>query len=214
MIRETFPVGPLSSNCTVLGDDDTREAIVVDPGDEVPRILASLAGHGLTLRQIIVTHAHIDHIGGAYELRQATGASIGYHPFDIPLIRMIGLQAAFLRLKKPLVALPDEELEHGSLVRVGSIECSILHTPGHTRGSICVYLPLHSLLLTGDTLLAGSLGRTDMPGGSSLKLMRSLTNKLMPLPSATLVIPGHGETTTIGWELAHNTALKGLLLPG
>jgi len=213
LIRETLSVGPLKSNCTILGDAETREAMVVDPGDEIPRVLAALTAHELVLRQIVVTHAHIDHIGGACELQQETGARIGYHAFDIPLLQMIGLQAAFLRVKTPCVALPDEELEHGSQVRVGNIVGSILHTPGHTRGSICVYLPSQSLLLTGDTLLAGSLGRTDMPGGSSLKLMRSVTNQLMSLPPATVVVPGHGQTTTIGWERTHNPALQCLSLP-
>jgi hydroxyacylglutathione hydrolase len=210
LIRETFTVGLLGCNCTILGDETSREAIVVDPGDDIPRILALLAKHQLTVRQIIITHAHIDHIGGAYQLKQVTAAPVLYHHLDLPLVTAMSAQAAWLRVKTPEVKPPDDTIKDGSSVRVAGIEGTIMHTPGHTWGSVCVYIPAESLLLAGDTLFAGSIGRTDLPGGDSVKLMRSISRHLMPLPPPTLVVPGHGKTTTIGWEREHNPLLAGL----
>ena len=208
MIRETFPVGPLQCNCSILGDETSREAIVVDPGDDIPRILALLAKHKLTVKQIVVTHAHIDHIAGAQQLKEITGAPVLYNQHDLPLVAMMDVQAGWLGVETPTTAPPDDDLAHGYSVRVGAIDGEILHTPGHTQGSVCLYIPAESLLLAGDTLFAGSVGRTDLPGGNTQMLLRSIHDSLLPLPDVTLVIPGHGAATSIGRERATNPFLQ------
>ena len=208
MIRETFPVGPLQCNCTILGDEKSLEAIVVDPGDEIPRILAALACHGLTLKQIVVTHAHIDHIAGAQSLKSLTGAPILYNQRDLPLVAIMDVQAAWLGIAPPEVAPPDADLADNLAVRVEGIHATVIATPGHTEGSVCLYLPAESLLLAGDTLFAGSVGRTDLPGGDTGTLLRSIHARLLPLPDATLVIPGHGTSTTIDRERNQNPCLQ------
>src|SRR5215469_8384197 len=207
MIRETFPVGLLQCNCTILGDEESREAIVVDPGYDIPRILATLAKHQLTVRQIVVTHAHIDHIASALDLQQITGAPILYNAADLPLAAMMDEQAAWIGVETPKVKPPDHSPADSEHVRVRGIDAQVLHTPGHTEGSVCLYLPAESLLLAGDTLFAGSIGRTDLPGGNFNKLIQSIRERLLPLPGATLVIPGHGPATTIGEERVSNPFL-------
>jgi glyoxylase-like metal-dependent hydrolase (beta-lactamase superfamily II) len=210
MIRETFPVGLLGCNCSVLGDEATREAIVVDPGDDIPRILATLARHALRLKQIVVTHAHIDHIAGAQRLKQITGAPVLYNQLDLPLVLMMDVQAGWFGLETPEVAEPDDNLIGGYSLGLGTTDANILHTPGHTQGSLCLYLPSESLLLAGDTLFAGSVGRTDLPGGDSEQLLRSIHSTLLSLPDETQVIPGHGAPTSIGRERQSNPWLRGL----
>jgi glyoxylase-like metal-dependent hydrolase (beta-lactamase superfamily II) len=208
LIRETFPVGMLQCNCTILGDETTREAIVVDPGDELPRILALLAKHQLTVKQIVVTHAHLDHIAGAQRLKEITGAPVLYNQQDLPLVAMMDVQAGWFGVETPTTAPPDDDMTHGRALRVEGIEGQILHTPGHTQGSICLYLPAESLLLAGDTLFAGSVGRTDLPGGNTKQLIRSIHENLLPLPDDTNVIPGHGPATTVGAERENNPFLQ------
>jgi hydroxyacylglutathione hydrolase len=215
MIRETFPVGLLQCNCSILGDEVSGEAIVVDPGDDIPRILGLLTKHKLTVKQILITHAHIDHIAGAALLKAATGAPILYNQSDIPLAKMMEMQAGWLGIPTPEVQPPDDSLEDGRVILIGAapdldrpgFRGTILHTPGHTQGSICIYLPSEALLLAGDTLFAGSVGRTDLPGGDGPKLIRSIRGKLLPLPDSTVVIPGHGPETTIGEERESNPFL-------
>jgi hydroxyacylglutathione hydrolase len=208
MIRETLPVGLLQCNCTILGDESSHEAIVVDPGDDIPRILALLARHSLTVKQILITHAHIDHIAGAQRLKEITGAPILYNQRDLPLVAMMPEQAEWLGMATPTVAAPDADLTHGLAVHVSGIDGEILHTPGHTQGSVCLYVADESLLLAGDTLFAGSVGRTDLPGGDTRTLIRSIHDRLLTLPDATLVIPGHGASTTIGRERERNPFLR------
>lgn len=208
VILETFPVGPLQCNCTVLGDEATREAMVVDPGDNIPHILALLARHRLTLKQIVVTHGHIDHVGGAVRLKSATGAPILLNQNDLPLLQMMGEQAAWLGVETPEVAPPDSSAEDGMTVGIAGHTATILHTPGHTQGSICLHFAPQNLLLAGDTLFAGSIGRTDLPGGDGRQIIRSLHDRLLTLPDATRVIPGHGPQTTIGEERATNPFLQ------
>jgi len=210
MIHEVLAVGPLQCNCSILGDEVSREAIVVDPGDELPRILHLLAKHQLTVKQIVVTHAHIDHIAGAHRLREITGAPILYNQRDLPLVAMMDQQAAWIGCATPTVSGPDESLEDGVVVGVANLAAEVIHTPGHTEGSLCLYVPEHHLLLAGDTLFAGSIGRTDLPGGSTGKLLASIRDRLLPLPDGTLVIPGHGESTTIGVERRSNPFLQSL----
>jgi glyoxylase-like metal-dependent hydrolase (beta-lactamase superfamily II) len=200
-------VGLLGCNCTVLGDEQSREAIVVDPGYDIPKILAVLAKHQLTVRQIVVTHAHIDHIASAQTLKELTGAPILYSKADIPQLAIMALQASWFNLAVPTVLPPDHSPTDGELVRVRGVEATVMYTPGHTEGSICLYLPTAGLLLAGDTLFAGGVGRTDFPGGNEGKLMASLRERLMPLPDATVVVPGHGPETTIGVERVENPFL-------
>jgi len=207
MIRETLAVGLLGCNCTVLGDEESREAIVVDPGYDIPRILAVLAKHQLTVKQIVVTHAHIDHIACALDLKQITGAPILYSQADLPLVAMMDMQAGWLNLAVPKVMPPDHSPADGEQVSVRGIEATVLHTPGHTEGSLCLHVPAANLLLAGDTLFAGGVGRTDLPGGNTEKLLGSIRERLLPLPDATQVIPGHGPATTIARERATNPFL-------
>jgi hydroxyacylglutathione hydrolase len=207
MIRETFPVGLLDCNCTILGDESSREAIVVDPGYDIPRILAMLAKHKLTVKQILVTHAHIDHIASAQNLKQITGAPILYNQADLQLVAMMDVQAGWLNVPVPIVHAPDHSPLDGEIVAVAGVRGEVLYTPGHTEGSLCLYVPSENLLLAGDTLFAGGIGRTDLPGGNTSKLLTSIHERLLPLPDATLVIPGHGPTTTIAAERGSNPFL-------
>lgn len=210
MIRETLRVGPLQCNCTILGDETSREAMVVDPGDDIAQILLVLARHRLALKQIVVTHAHIDHIAGAQQLRSATGAPILYNQLDLSLVGMMDVQAGWLGVPTPEVPMPDASPADNSTISVTGLTANVLHTPGHTEGSLCLYVPEHSLLLAGDTLFAGSVGRTDLPGGNTRRLMRSIHSRLLPLPERTLVIPGHGPATTIGHERDTNPFLQNM----
>ena len=208
MIHEVLPVGPLQCNCSILGDEASREAIVVDPGDDIPRILHLLERHQLTVKQIVITHAHIDHIAGAHRLKQLTGAPILYNQNDLPLVAMMDVQAGWLGVATPQVSAPDESLEDADIVGVSGLSASVILTPGHTEGSLCLYLPQQNLLLAGDTLFAGSVGRTDLPGGNTAKLLASIRDRLLGLPDDTRVIPGHGEDTTIGIERRTNPFLQ------
>lgn len=207
MIRETFPVGLLGCNCSILGDEASHEAMVVDPGADVPRILHMLNRHNLVVEKIVVTHAHIDHIASALELKQITGAPVFYSNKDLPLVAMMNQQAAWLGMAVPDTAPPDHSPADEESLDVSGIETLILHTPGHTEGSICVYVPAATLLLAGDTLFAGSVGRTDLPGGDHRTLIASIRERLLPLPGETLVIPGHGPSTTLEKERAFNPFL-------
>lgn len=207
MIRETFPVGLLSCNCSILGDEVSREAIVVDPGYDIPRIVALLAKHKLTVSEILVTHAHIDHIASAIELKRITGAPILYSQADLPLLAMMDQQAAMFGLPVPTVLPPDHSPADGEVVEVGGIQANVLYTPGHSEGSLCLYVPNEHLLLAGDTLFAGGVGRTDFPGGNTGKLLASIHDRLLTLPNDTVVIPGHGPMTTIGTERETNPFL-------
>jgi glyoxylase-like metal-dependent hydrolase (beta-lactamase superfamily II) len=210
MILETFPVGPLRCNCTILGDETTREAIVVDPGENVSEILARLAAHSLTLKQIVVTHGHIDHVGGAARLKRLTGAPVFLNQHDLPQLAIMETQAGWLGVPPPEVAPPDASADDGARLGLPNLPAEVLHTPGHTEGSICLYFAPQQLLIAGDTLFAGSIGRTDLPGGDGRKILRSIRERLLTLPDPVLVVPGHGETTTIAAERATNPFLKRL----
>jgi len=208
MILETFPVGLLACNCTILGDEQTREAIVIDPGDETARIHQRLTELGLKLKQIVVTHAHIDHVGGALKLKKLTGAPILLNEDDLPLLKMMDAQAAWIGMHTPEVAPPDGGLTDGQIVGLEHYPAQILHTPGHTQGSVCLHFAPLQLLVAGDTLFAGSIGRTDLPGGNFDQIMESIRSRLLALPDETRVLPGHGPGTTIGEERTSNPFLQ------
>jgi glyoxylase-like metal-dependent hydrolase (beta-lactamase superfamily II) len=209
MILESFPVGPLACNCTILADEATREAIVVDPGDDVSRIAKRLTELGLNLKQILVTHGHIDHVGGALKLKRLTGAPIYMNENDLPQLDMMDTQAAWIGLRAtPETAPPDAGLAEGQVVGLEHYPAEVLHTPGHTQGSICLHFAPLNLLIAGDTLFAGSIGRTDLPGGDSDQIMASLRTRLLALPDETRVLPGHGPGTTIGQERRSNPFLQ------
>jgi glyoxylase-like metal-dependent hydrolase (beta-lactamase superfamily II) len=211
LIRETFPVGLLQCNCTVLGDEESKEALVFDPGADLPRILAALAKHGLTLKQIVVTHAHFEHIAGAQELKRLTGAPIAFNQADLPLAAMLNEQPGWVGLRMaPVDRLPelDVDLRDGQRVGIRNVDGIAILTPGHTQGSLCVWFPEDELLIAGDTLFAGSIGRSDLPGGDGRQLLRSIKDRLLGLPEQTLVVPGHGGTTSIGTERDRNPFLQ------
>jgi len=208
MIHEILPVGPLQCNCSIIADENTREAMVIDPGDEVAAIQAILQKHGVRVKQIVITHAHIDHVGGATKLRAATAAPILLNQNDHALLKMLGMQAAWLGMSTPDEVDVDCGITDGDKVETGALVANVMHTPGHTEGSICLYFPAQEKLIAGDTLFAGSIGRTDLPGGSFDKILRSLHQKVLSLPDETIVVPGHGPLTTIGDERENNPFLQ------
>ena len=207
MIHEILAVGPLQCNCSIIGDEGTREAMVIDPGDDIEDVLSLIHKHNLQVKQIVITHAHIDHVGGAMKLRAATGAPILLNQNDHALLKMLDVQAAWIGVPDPGKVQIDRSIGNGETVTAGSLTASVLTTPGHTQGSICLYFPAEKKLIAGDTLFAGSIGRTDLPGGSYEKIIRSLHDTLLALPDETVVFPGHGPITTIGDERETNPFL-------
>ncbi|MGH9465922.1 MAG: MBL fold metallo-hydrolase [Terriglobales bacterium] len=203
----TFPVGPLACNCTLLGEEGGAGAIVMDPGADVSGILRHLRSQSWRLEAILVTHAHIDHIGGAAELKRRTGAPVWLHPRDLPLYAMLDEQARWIGVPPPPQTAVDGELKNQTELPFFDRALTVLETPGHTPGSCSLYLPREHKLFAGDTLFAGSIGRTDLPGGDTATLMRSLQETVLALPDATVVIPGHGPETTIGVERRSNPFL-------
>jgi glyoxylase-like metal-dependent hydrolase (beta-lactamase superfamily II) len=207
MIHEVLQVGMLQCNCSIFGDETTHEAIVIDPGDEVESILERIRLHGLKVKAIVITHAHIDHIGGANKLKQATGAPVYMNSNDTGLQKMLDFQATMLGLPPVENVEIDADAKDGDTLLVGATEVHTMHTPGHSQGSICLWVPSESTLIAGDTLFRDSIGRTDLPGGNGRQILQSIHDKLLPLPGETIVIPGHGEPTTIDREKEHNPFL-------
>jgi hydroxyacylglutathione hydrolase len=224
LIHEILPVGMLQCNCHIIGDPKTREAIVIDPGDDAAKILEVIERHHLKVTAIAVTHTHIDHVIGLRRVHEVTGAPVYVHGDDLDLYRMLEMQANWLGWKTPQTSPIDQLVREGDVIRWGAYEAQIIHTPGHTPGSICLYMPSDrpeenavagpskrgtGKLFAGDTLFAGSIGRTDLWGGDFAGIIRSLKGKLLELPDETIVYPGHGEFTTIGKERATNPFLVG-----
>jgi glyoxylase-like metal-dependent hydrolase (beta-lactamase superfamily II) len=207
MIHEILSVGPLQCNCSIMGDEASHDAMVIDPGADVAEILSVISRHALTVKQIVVTHAHIDHVGGAMKLKALTGAPILLNQNDRELLKMLDVQASWLGMSPPEPVAIDHPLADGDKLAVGSLQALVIHTPGQTEGSICLYFPAQEKLIAGDTLFAGSIGRTDLPGGSFEKIMASLHERVLALPDDTIVIPGHGPITSIGEERDSNPFL-------
>lgn len=210
MIHEILPVGMLGCNCSIFGDELSREAIVVDPGDDIAEIVSILDRHSLKVKAIVITHAHIDHIGGAAKLKTLTGAPVHMNARDQELYDALPMQAGWLGIPVPEQTEIDTPLRDGDTLRLGAVDFHILDTPGHTPGSLCLWIPADKKLVAGDTLFRDSIGRTDLPGGNGRQILFSIKDKLYPLPDDTLVIPGHGQNTTLGREKQHNYFLRDL----
>ncbi|MGA3167203.1 MAG: MBL fold metallo-hydrolase [Terriglobia bacterium] len=209
MIHEIFPVGMLACNCSILGDEATGEAVVIDPGDDIDRVQRVLAQHHLHAKYIVATHAHIDHVGGIEKLQQATDAGVVMHQADLPLYQNLALQAEWLGVPSPGVANVDQFLQEGDTLRCGALTLEVLHTPGHSPGSLSLHLPgENQRIFSGDTLFQGSIGRTDLWGGSLEEILRSIRQRLLIFPDQTPVFPGHGAPTTIGAERESNPFLQ------
>ena len=225
LIHEILPVGMLQCNCQIVGDPETHEALVIDPGDEIERVLEVLERHNLKVRAIVSTHAHIDHVGGLAKLRRATGAPVILHPDDLELYLALPAQAQWLGIAPPEMTEIDGFLRDGDELVWGGFQARVIHTPGHSRGSMSLYLPpdappaesatatpepriVTPRLFAGDPLFAGSIGRTDLWGGSLDEIMRSIHQKLLVLPESTIVYPGHGPQTTIAAEKESNPFLR------
>jgi glyoxylase-like metal-dependent hydrolase (beta-lactamase superfamily II) len=210
MIHEILPVGVLACNCSIIGDEQTREGMVIDPGDDIDDIERIIAKHGLRITAIVVTHAHIDHIGGAARLKAITGAPVYLSANDLPLYEHLDTQAAWIGVPPPERTAIDAPAHGGERLWTGSTGIEILDTPGHTPGSISLWIPSEKKLIAGDTLFRDSIGRTDLPGGDGRQILRSIRDKLFPLPDETAVIPGHGDLTTMGREKEFNYFLQRL----
>jgi len=210
VIHEILRVGILQCNCSIFGDGQTKEAIVIDPGDNIEEILGVLRRHALRVTAIVITHAHIDHIGGAAKLQAATGAPVMMNASDQELYDHLDVQASWLGMEAPTRTEIDTALRDGDTLTLGPAEFRVLHTPGHTQGSLSLWIPAENKLIAGDTLFRDSIGRTDLPGGNPRQILRSIEDKLLTLPEETMVIPGHGANTSIGREKERNPFLQGL----
>ncbi len=207
MIFEHLTVGAFQCNCFILGCQQTKQAIVIDPGDALDRIEQRLTDHGLTVTHIVATHAHLDHVGAMSGLGEITGAPTCLHAEDQTLYDQLAMQAALFRLPTPPSGPVTRYLREGDDIHFGTHRVHVIHTPGHTPGSLCFYAEKSGILFSGDTLFQRSVGRTDLWGGNHDALLRSITQRLLPLPHKTAVFPGHGARTSIGVEATENPFL-------
>lgn len=206
MIIRKLVVGPLSSNCYIVGSESTHEGMIIDPADEVENILKTVQTLGLKIKVIVLTHGHPDHVGALKPVKEATGAEVAAHSDDAEWIQNQPLSMVF-GPAYPTPDAPDRLLHEGDVIDIGDLSFSIIHTPGHSPGGIC--LLGQGVLFSGDTLFNSGIGRYDLPGGDYDRLIDSLQAKLMPLPAETIVHPGHGPETTIGAERQSNPFLRG-----
>lgn len=209
MIFETLVVGELGVNCFIMADSQTKEGLVIDPGAEPERILAAVKSSGVKVLYVLNTHGHFDHIGGNRKVTQATGAKLMINKEDEPFLSRASVSARMYGLSTEDSPSPASYLAEGDIIRFGSHEIRVIHIPGHSPGGSCFYLEKDGILISGDSLFAESIGRTDLPGGSQALLVLSIRSKLLTLPEATRVFPGHGPSTTIGHEKKHNPYLGG-----
>ena len=209
MILEMLTVGPFQENCYVLGDEASGVGAVVDPGDEAARIAMAVEQTGLEIGSIIVTHAHIDHVGAVTALVDEYSCPVLMHTEAEPMLEQVPTQAMMMGLRFGKVPTVDRHIGEGEMIEVGDLRLRPLYTPGHAPGHLAFYIEDEGLVLSGDALFAGSVGRVDLPGGSMEVLMRSIEERLMTLPDETRVYPGHGPQTEIGSERATNPFLQG-----
>jgi hydroxyacylglutathione hydrolase len=207
MILETLTVGPFQENCYVIGDGET--GAIVDPGDEAARIALAVEQTGLEIGQILVTHAHIDHVGAVGALADEYACPVLMHAEAEPMLQQLPTQAMMMGLRFGKVPAVDRHIQDGEILEVGSLKLQSLYTPGHAPGHLAFYVESEGLVLSGDALFAGSVGRTDLFGGDMEVLVRSIRERLLTLPDETRVYPGHGPQTTIGDERAYNPFLQG-----
>ena len=210
LIHVILPVGLLQCNCSIFGDEQTREAIVIDPGGEIDKITEVLDQHQLRVKAIVITHAHIDHVAGAHKLRALTSAPVYLNQRDKDLLNALDMQARWLGIETPERTPVDSAADDGTVLRLGSADFNVLHTPGHTQGSLCIWIPQENKLIAGDTLFRDSIGRTDLPGGNARQILSSIKTRLFDLPDTATVIPGHGPSTTLGREKERNPFLQNL----
>jgi len=208
MILHMLEVGPLMGNCFILGDEKTREAIVIDPGDEPDRIVLTMGKDKLTAKTILLTHAHVDHVGGLKTLKDSTKAQLIMHKADAFLLKAAPMQALAFGVRPFISPKPEKFVDEGDIVSCGPIKLKVIHTPGHSPGGVCYYIEDEKKVFVGDTLFAGSIGRTDLPGGDYEALMSSIRDKLIPLGDDVEVFCGHGPPTTIGQERRYNPFLN------
>ncbi|HSA62928.1 MAG TPA: MBL fold metallo-hydrolase [Nitrospiraceae bacterium] len=208
LIRKTFSVPPLGCNCSIIGDPVTKQAIVVDPGGAHERILHEVAQLGLTVSHILHTHAHFDHFLASGAMKQATGAPLCLHHDDLELWKNLEMQCRMFGVSYAPVPIPDYWLKDDEKVLVGQVTVVALHTPGHTPGSMSFHVPQEKLVLAGDTLFRGSIGRTDLWGGDFDAIEQSIRERLYTLDDATAVVTGHGPETEIGWEKESNQFVR------
>lgn len=202
--RKTFPVPPLSCNCSILGDLQSKEALVVDPGGSPDRILEVVHTMGFTVIGIVHTHAHFDHFLASGEIKKETGAPLYLHPDDRDLWNILEIQCRMFGVPFVPAPPPDREIQDEGNIALGQFSGVVLHTPGHTPGSSCFYFEQAGILLSGDTLFRGGIGRTDLWGGDSQAIERSIREKIYPLQESTIVVPGHGAESSVGWEREFN----------
>jgi hydroxyacylglutathione hydrolase len=212
MILEMLTVGPFQENCYVIGDEATGEGALIDPGDEAARIALAVERTNLEIGWIIITHAHIDHVGAVAALVDEYACPVLMHAEAEPMLGQLPTQAMMMGLRFGKVPAVNRHIEDDEVLEVGGLELKALYTPGHAPGHLAFYLESEGLVLSGDALFAGGVGRTDLFGGDMKLLLRSIDERLMTLPDETRVLPGHGPETTIGEEQAHNPFLGGGLL--
>ena len=210
LIHVILPVGLLQCNCSIFGDEQTREAIVIDPGGEIEKITGVLDQHHLRVKAIVITHAHIDHVAAAQRLRALTNAPVYLNERDKELLNALDMQARWLGVETPERTAVDSAADDGAILRLGTADFNVLHTPGHTQGSLCIWIPQENKLIAGDTLFRDSIGRTDLPGGNGRQILSSIKTRLFDLPDTATVFPGHGPSTTIGREKERNPFLQNL----